>query len=255
MLSPKSIIRRAIERAGYAVTHRSVLPTGVDPVWDIQRLAARRGEEVRCVFDIGAHAGETALAYLAAFPGAAVHAFEPHPNSFACVAKLGSDRLHAHRLAASNRCGEAEFFVFSELADDPDAPIAASMNNSLVAQTQFGLVAGPNPKSITVDCVTVDRFCADQGIDRLDLLKIDTEGHELEVLEGAAETLASRGVRFVFLEFETLHPIEGASGGALAPCAALLEPHGFRLLATYPNNMLDRPLYVSLNALFVAPPT
>jgi hypothetical protein len=127
------------------------------------------------------------------------------------------------------------------------------MNNSLVADTQFGLVAGRNPTSITVDCVTVDRFCADQGLARLDLLKIDTEGHELEVLEGAAETLARRGVKFVFLEFETLGPVAGASGGALAPCAALLEPLGFRLVAAYPNYMIDRPLYASLNALFVAP--
>jgi FkbM family methyltransferase len=253
MLTPKSLVRGAIQRAGYWLAHRSVLPFGVDPVWDIRRLAARRGEAVRCVFDIGAHTGETARAYLAAFPEAAVHAFEPHPNSFACVAQLKSERLHAHRLAASNRCGEAEFFVFSELADDPDAPIAASMNNSLVAETQFGLVAGRNPTSITVDCVTVDSFCADQGLERLDLLKIDTEGHEREVLEGASETLARRGVKFVFLEFETLRPIAGANGGALAPCAELLEPLGFRLVATYPNYMIDRPLYASLNALFVAP--
>jgi FkbM family methyltransferase len=253
MLTPKSVIRGAIERAGYWLTHRSVLPFGVDPVWDIRRLAARRGEVVRCVFDIGAHTGETAQAYLAAFPEAAVHAFEPHPNSFACVAQLASPRLHAHRLAASNRCGEAEFFVFSPLADDPDTPIAASMNNSLVAETQFGLVAGRNPTSITVECVTVDRFCADQGLERLDLLKIDTEGHEREVLEGASETLARRGVKFVFLEFETLRPVAGASGGALAPCAELLEPLGFRLVATYPNYMIDGPLYASLNALFVAP--
>jgi len=109
------------------------------------------------------------------------------------------------------------------------------MNNRLVAETEFGLVAGRNPTSITVDCVTVNRLCADQGLERLDLLKIDTEGHEREVLEGAAETLARRGVRFVFPEFETLGPIAGASGGAFAPCAELLEPLGFRLVATYPN--------------------
>jgi len=104
MFTPKSVIRGAIERAGYRLTHRSVLPFGVGPVWDIERLAARRGEVVRCAFDIGAHVGETAQAYLAAFPEAAAHAFEPHPNSFACVAQLKSERLHAHRLTVSNRC-------------------------------------------------------------------------------------------------------------------------------------------------------
>jgi hypothetical protein len=100
--------------------------------------------------------------------------------------------------------------------------------------------------------VTVDQFCAERGVDRLDLLKIDTEGHELEVLEGASQTLQARGVRFVFLEFETLNPIPGATGGALGPCAARLEPLGFRLVATYPNHMIEAPLYVSFNALFLA---
>jgi FkbM family methyltransferase len=252
MLTPKSVMRGLVERAGYSLTHRSVLPFGVDPILDIQRLAARRGGEIGCIFDIGAHRGQTAEEYLAAFPDAQVHAFEPHPNSFACVAQIDSERLHAHRLALSHRAGEAEFFVFSELADDPSAPIPASMNNSLVADTQFGLVAGRNAHTITVECATVDQVCTDLAIDRLDLLKIDTEGHEREVLEGAAETLAGRGVRFVFLEFETLLPVPGATGGALAPCAALLEPLGFRFVASYQIHMIDQPLYAAFNALFVA---
>ena len=249
----KSVLRGTIERAGYRVTHRSVLPFGVDPVWDIQRLASRRGGAVEVVLDIGAHAGETAITYLASFPKAQIHAFEPHPDSFACLAQTKDARLHVHRLAASNRCGDAEFFVLSDLADDSAAPVAASMNNGLVAETQFSLVAGRYTKSITVECTTVDRFCVDHDLERLDLLKIDTEGHEREVLQGAAETLERRAVRFVFLEFETINPIPAATGGGLGPCAALLEPLGFRLVATYPNHLIDEPLYASFNALFVAP--
>lgn len=250
MLSPKAALRRLMERAGYWSAHRSVLPMGVDPVWDMQRLAARHGFTVRRVFDVGAHIGLMSQDFLNGFPEARVHAFEPHPNSFACLGELKSERLSLHRLALSDAPGEGRFFVFSDVVD-ATAAVPASMNNSLVERRQFGLVAGQYSRSITVEKSTVDLVCQQEGIDSLDLLKIDTEGHEREVLIGAAETLARRSVRFVFVEFETLLPIEGAVGGALAPCAELLEPLGFRMVATYQNNILHPPLYVSLNALFL----
>lgn len=251
-MSIKAALRRGIERAGYHVTHRSVLPFGVDPIWDIQRLAVRHNASVGTIFDIGAHSGETATRFLEAFPAAHVYSFEPHPNSFACIAEIESDRLHPHKLALSDRCGEAEFFVFSDVVD-PSRAMPASMNNSLVQNRQFSLVEGSYSKSIRVECVTVDEFCAANDVNTLELLKIDTEGHEVAVLDGARQTLAERGVRFVFLEYETVLPIPTAVGGALAPAAERLEPLGFRLVASYPNNMVDQPLYASFNALFLSP--
>lgn len=248
----RSALRAAAERAGYVVTHRSVLPFGVDPLWDIQRLGERHSAPIHTAFDIGAHTGQTSQSFLDAFPQASIYAFEPHPNSFNCIQAMKADRLIAHQVAMSDRCGEATFFVFDDIVD-PSKAVAASMNNSLVKDRQFALVAGSYSKSITVDCTTVDAFCSANEINRLDLLKIDTEGHEVAVLEGARETLANRGVRFVFLEYETVLPIPNAQGGALGPAAALLEPLGFRLVASYPNTMVDRPLYASFNALFLAP--
>jgi FkbM family methyltransferase len=248
----KRALRGTVERAGYHLTHRSVLPLGVDPLWDIQRLAARHGLAIRTAFDIGAHVGETATEYLQAFPEAQVHSFEPHPNSFSCLARIKADRLFPHRLAMSDRRGEAEFFVRSDVVDPTEA-VAASMNNSLVQERQFGLVEGNYSKSIKVECDTIDHFCRSHGIETIDLLKIDVEGHEAAVLDGAADVLASGKVRFAFVEYETILPIPGASGGALSPVAERLEPLGFRLVASYPNNMVDRPLYVCFNALFLHP--
>ena len=47
---------------------------------------------------------------------------------------------------------------------------------------------------------TVDAFCAVHGIDKIDLLKIDTEGYDLVVLEGARELLRSGRARFILVE-------------------------------------------------------
>lgn len=248
----KQLVRRSLDAAGYYATHHSVLPFGVDPLRDIQRLAVRHDIPIRTVFDIGAHVGQTARGFLDAFPNAQVHSFEPHPNSFACIGAIKSDRLRAHNVAMSDKCGKADFFVLSDVADPAEA-VAASMNNSLVQERQFGLVEGNYTKSIKVDCVTVDAFCSAYGIDAIDLLKIDVEGHDAAVLDGATDALTSGRVRFVFIEYETVLPIPGASGGALAGVAERLEPLGFRLVASYQINMVDRPLYACFNALFLSP--
>lgn len=245
------VLRKMTEANGYFVRHNDFLPFGIDYLWDIQRLAVTHGIPIRCAFDIGAHGGNTASEFLTSFPEAEIFSFEPHPNSFSVLRTINSDRLHPQRLAISNKAGPADFFVLSEVANDAD-PILSSANNSLVANRQFGLVAGPHTKTIKVDCETVDRFCSGHSIDRLDLLKIDTEGHEVEVLDGAKETLLHRQVRFVFVEFETMLPVPGATGGALAPVAERLEPLGFRFVASYPVNMLHKPFYAAFNALFFA---
>jgi FkbM family methyltransferase len=230
-----------------------VLPLGIDYLWDIQRMAATHGIKVGCALDIGAHAGETAVKFLTSFPDAEIHSFEPHPDSFAFLEKVQSKRFHSHQLAMSNKRGRANFFVYREHeGDSPTAP--ASANNSLVQNRQFGLVTGQYTKMIQVNCDTVDHFCSDHDIQSVDVLKIDTEGHEVEVIDGATETIASRSVRFIFAEFETILPLPDATGGALAPIAERVEPLGFRLIATYPVNMVHRPLYAAFNALYFSLP-
>jgi FkbM family methyltransferase len=252
----KSLVREVLDKTGYRVTHKKVLPFGIDPLWDIQRLSARHKIHISRAFDIGAHIGETATGFLSAFPNAEVYSFEPHPNSFNCLLDIKSDRFHAYRLAISDRNGDAQFFVYSDVVDPTEA-VSASMQNSLVRQTQFELIADGtktthHTKTINVECMTVDQFCDTNNLKKVEVLKIDVEGHEAEVLDGARDTLLNRGVRFVLLEFATINPLNNAVGGALAPTAGRLEPLGFRFIASYPVLMLDKPLYASFDALFLA---
>lgn len=246
----KAMTRSMLEKAGYWTVNKNVLPFGVDHLWDINRLALQYNIPIKTAFDIGARGGETALEFLDAFPAAQIHSFEPHPDSFTCLDRIKDPRLHTNRIAASNRNGPAKFFVYSELAaPGSKVEVPASANNSLVQNTQLGLIAGTYEQSIEVQCTTVDKFCEDNKINHIDLLKIDTEGHELEVLDGATHTL--KHTNFVFVEFETILNVPGATGGALAPVAERLEGLGFRFLASYPIHMIERPLYAAFNALFL----
>ena len=54
-------------------------------------------------------------------------------------------------------------------------------------------------KNVLID--TVDNYCAAKGIDRIDLLKVDIEGHELDCFKGAQGMFATKAIGLVTLEF------------------------------------------------------
>lgn len=54
--------------------------------------------------------------------------------------------------------------------------------------------------SSDVKVSTIDRYCADKKIERIDLLKSDTQGFELEVLKGARHMLVERRVGAIYVE-------------------------------------------------------
>ena len=73
---------------------------------------------------------------------------------------------------------------------------------------------------------TIDALVADQGLERVDLVKIDVEGHELKVLKGAVETFTRFRPRILVEVFEETLRHQGASVEALL---ALLEGYGYVL--------------------------
>jgi FkbM family methyltransferase len=61
--------------------------------------------------------------------------------------------------------------------------------------------ANSGGEPVQVPVLTLDRCLSDWGVDEVDLIKIDVEGHELRVLDGAAEALANGRIRAILIEF------------------------------------------------------
>ena len=124
--------------------------------------------------DVGANQGVYAFAMLDVC--SKVHAFEANPAMADFAARMLSEDVSVHRVALSNTNGTATFYV--PLADDGAVlHLAGNLKNS---HAQF-----TNQNKITVPVATLDSF----GLRGLTLLKVDVEGSELEVLEGARETI------------------------------------------------------------------
>jgi FkbM family methyltransferase len=233
-------------RSGFSLVQLSSR-YGVEPFSDIKRLSEKWNYSIREFFDVGANEGQTALNALMYFPEARIFSFEPHPATYsALVSKLGHrTNLRCVNLALGSEAGELEMFEYE-----------SSVLNSMVPDAQFAVRFGTTGRKIPVQCTTLDRFCSEADINALDVLKIDTEGFELEVLQGASMMLQRRAIKFVFVEFNNLQPQEGRSGGALLPIDSLLRPYGYRFIASY-NDLIvtEGEMFLVSNALFALPPS
>lgn len=65
--------------------------------------------------------------------------------------------------------------------------------------------------SHTVEISTLDKFCSENGINHIDLLKIDVEGNELDCLEGSRRMLAEGRINVVQFEFNEMNLVSGST--------------------------------------------
>jgi FkbM family methyltransferase len=114
-------------------------------------------------------------------PGGSVHAFEPSPRDrdrlLANIAGNGLTNVVVHPEALGNRAGKAILQVSG--AERPG-------HNTM---GWFAYSDTPHAYSIEVGVTTLDEIAKTHGLERIDLVKIDVEGSETAVLQGAQEAL------------------------------------------------------------------
>lgn len=194
--------------------------------WSDQQ-ALLSGVSAPLVMDVGANAGVVTDMYRVMFPSARIHAFEPMPPACNLIRERfkGDTKIAVHNAAVCAENGPQTFTVnaasdtSSLLAADVDA-IPDSYRQSMSASS-----------SITVPGMTLDSFCSESGIERIDLLKMDIQGGELAALHGAAAMLKRQAISVIyseafFLPFYKDQPLFGE-------ISAYLSSHGYRLHGIY----------------------
>jgi hypothetical protein len=98
---------------------------------------------------------------------------------------------------------------------------------------------------------TLDHYCAQQGLDRVDVLKTDTEGYDLQVLKGAEACLRAQRVVFVYTEVSVAPG--NTQNSPFVPILHHLDERGYRFLGLYETYPLHHFVEPNLfcNALFV----
>jgi FkbM family methyltransferase len=153
------------------------------------RLARTVLPSSRVVFDVGANIGDWTEGALAINPRAQYHCFEPSRATFASLTARsfpGNVQLNAFGLGSAPEA--RTLFVFG----------TGGESNSL-----YRRVGTPSAQHEQESVVlrTLDDYCADAGIDEVDFVKIDVEGHELAALRGASRMLAAGRLGVVQFEY------------------------------------------------------
>ena len=141
------------------------------------------------VFDVGACIGEWTDAVLQIHPDVAIHQFEPVPESFA---HLKNESVFCNNFALSNKVGQIEFFYYPS-----EIRLSTEFRRDKKIETQFNLM----PNKLIVNTTTVDAYCKEHQINKINFLKIDTEGGELAVIEGAKEMLKANAIDHIQFEY------------------------------------------------------
>jgi FkbM family methyltransferase len=235
----RALIKRIERRASIGLVHildRYKLAQSVLCV-DIRKRLPR--ETFATIFDVGANRGQSAAKFLVDFPNANLICFEPSPDTFAGLLKRfsGEARVEAVQTAVGSIVGEVRF----------SNPRAKSVTHRIASTEDSSDLP-------VVPVTTLDVFCRDKGIKSVDLLKIDTEGHDLEVLKGARDLLNSAEISMFVAEC-TPNP-DNAYHVQLADIHALATSFGYRMFGVYeqhPEWPTNKPHLRRVDAAYVSP--
>jgi len=144
------------------------------------------------VIDIGAHKGEYISSIIKNFNISKAYCFEPNPKVFKILNNKISlnKKIELLNYGASNNSGN---ILFNENIESSSSSINELNKNSNYYKKKFFLLnfLGLNEvtKKIEIKVVTLSDFILENNINKIDLLKIDTEGHEFQVLSGLKDKM------------------------------------------------------------------
>jgi FkbM family methyltransferase len=201
---------------------------------------------VDCVFDVGANVGQyaTMLRDRIGYRGDIV-SYEPNPEVAASLRKNASNdpKWHVETLALDCEAGPGAFNIMagseysSLLKPAADQPSLFGEDNRVIKEIEVtrATLAGE-----------LTRWQAKLGF-RHPFLKLDTQGNDAAVIEGAKESLTA----FVGVQSELAIRglYEGAPGYSQA--LSLLRSRGFVLSALVPNNAGHFPVLVEIDCIVV----
>lgn len=225
----KQVIKNWLAKRGYFLFWvPDGEPTGISLEVDLLRVMKTA---MPVVLDVGANVGQTIDLILEKYPAAKIIAFEA---SGRVCSQLKATHGHLcrqiHHVALSTDDGVQEFINYD-----------ASVFSSLLRLKPSEMHQLPELKELEVETVCVrklDSMMSELKIDSIDLLKIDTQGNDLNVLRGAATLLLRGSIKHVLIELNFFQMYEG-EGDALA-IIAFLKKHHYHLVEIYEKNRSDR---------------
>jgi FkbM family methyltransferase len=166
---------------------------GTDLASDLKRWVAASAP---VIFDVGANTGQSAARFAKLFPAATIYAFEPFPASFEQLRRNTSGLAGVRVLPFALGAEEGRQTLFTFAADVTNSLLQSAPES--VDLVPDGAMSAKTPCEI--ESRRLDRFAHEVAVDRIDFLKVDTQGFELQVLAGAGDFLNPERIGLLQLE-------------------------------------------------------
>ena len=196
----------------------------------IRRLPFSYGIYLRCcdqagggtIIDCGAHIGNCAILFSRlAGPEGCVICLEPFEGSYRRLMKtknrLGLDNVIALNKGVWNESGRFPLEIFQDT-------VACRLHSG-------NATAGKASDAVTIECTTIDELVEELNLRRVDLIKMDIEGAEIEALQGARNTLAEFRPQVAIASYHhregrpTAPTVEKILNGSRYDCKTFFPPH------------------------------
>lgn len=160
---------------------------------DMLELAAALVPANPVVLEAGSHDGSDSSLLSAAWPTGRIYAVEPVPHNFEAVVARALPNVICRQFAFAEQDGTADFRV--ELSGNGGA------SSLLEAEEWFFRDYVKVEQSIRVTTKTLDAWCREEGLERVDFMWLDLEGMELPVLRHGQEILQTVSAIFTEVNF------------------------------------------------------
>jgi FkbM family methyltransferase len=170
-----------------------------DGEYRIQRDFSKRlplEEDNVVVFDIGANLGKWTISLLDMIPiqkvsDVEIHGFEPINETYKALknnieSNPRGNQVKLVRKACSNTTGVDQMFI---------ATTNSGENSFHPGEVHSG------SSSVSIEKITLDKYCTDNNISLIHFIKSDTEGHELEVIRGAQRLFTEEKIMVFQFEY------------------------------------------------------
>lgn len=150
------------------------------------------------IFDVGANIGSKTLYFNKLFPQSRIYTFEPNPKCFEKLSLINKENIKLFPLALGNQKEKIKLYD----RESHGTTQHSSLYKEVITECHNSEIV-----EFDVNVDTLDNVCKQEGIEYIDFIKIDTEGNDYFVLQGAKELLSRGSIKCIQFEFNIMNTV------------------------------------------------
>jgi len=237
-------LKKLLDLVGYQVVSKDQF--GINILADLKTILG--SEKKMILFDVGANLGQTTLEFADTFSKSSIYSFEPDPETFSKLTEQTKllTNVSAYNLGFGSQQEELQMNINRNTGGNS----ILAVSNTIKKFTSGHWTETIGQRKVEIN--TLNSFCQMHKISSIDILKIDTQGYELKIIEGGDKVVSAAFTKVIFIEvlFVELYKDQAY----FTDIYKILTERGFKLVGFYNTfRKVDPPHFLLwCDALFVS---